>query len=79
MTPENTTQENTPDNKKDTSPLLEVRDLHTWFHTEEGVSRAVDGVIFPVANRRCEKQKGRVTRQTDVLTAAPGVTRAKSV
>ncbi len=28
--------------------LLEVRDLRTWFHTEEGVARAVDGVSFEV-------------------------------
>ena len=28
--------------------LLEVKDLRTWFHTEEGVARAVDGVSFRV-------------------------------
>jgi len=29
-------------------PVLEVRDLRTYFHTEEGVARAVDGVSFAV-------------------------------
>ena len=28
--------------------VLEVRDLRTYFHTEEGVARAVDGVSFAV-------------------------------
>ena len=28
------------------SPLLEVKDLHTYFHTREGTVHAVDGVTF---------------------------------
>jgi oligopeptide/dipeptide ABC transporter ATP-binding protein len=30
-------------------PLLEVRDLRTYFHTEAGVAKAVDGVSFHVS------------------------------
>ena len=29
--------------------VLDVRDLHTWFHLPEGTARAVDGVSFRVA------------------------------
>jgi peptide/nickel transport system ATP-binding protein len=29
-------------------PVLEVRDLRTWFYTDRGVARAVDGVSFSV-------------------------------
>ena len=31
-----------------TSPILEVSDLRTYFHTEDGVVKAVDGVDFAV-------------------------------
>jgi oligopeptide/dipeptide ABC transporter ATP-binding protein len=34
------------------TPLLEVNDLRTYFHTEEGEVRAVDGVSFQVARGR---------------------------
>jgi oligopeptide/dipeptide ABC transporter ATP-binding protein len=31
-----------------TTPLLSIHDLRTWFYTEGGVARAVDGVSFEV-------------------------------
>src|SRR5947208_13378327 len=31
-----------------TPPLLSIRDLRTWFYTESGIARAVDGVSFDV-------------------------------
>jgi peptide/nickel transport system ATP-binding protein len=31
-----------------TAPLLELDNLHTWFYTDTGVARAVDGVSFRV-------------------------------
>ena len=30
------------------APLLSIRDLRTWFYTEAGIARAVDGVSFDV-------------------------------
>ena len=32
-----------------TTPLLEIENLHTFFYTDTGVARAVDGVSFSVA------------------------------
>jgi peptide/nickel transport system ATP-binding protein len=34
------------------APLLEVRDLRTYFHTEHGTARAVDGVSFTLSRGR---------------------------
>ncbi|HMG11563.1 MAG TPA: ABC transporter ATP-binding protein [Gemmatimonadaceae bacterium] len=33
-----------------TAPLLSIRDLRTWFYTESGVARAVDGVSFEIGS-----------------------------
>ncbi|MCC7272617.1 MAG: ABC transporter ATP-binding protein [Alphaproteobacteria bacterium] len=37
---------------KQGTPLLEVRDLKTWFRTEGGLFRAVDGISFTVERGR---------------------------
>ena len=34
------------------APLLEIRDLKTWFHTDRGTVRAVDGVDLVVGRNR---------------------------
>src|SRR3954467_12720768 len=31
-----------------TTPLLSIHDLRTWFYTEGGIAKAVDGVSFDV-------------------------------
>jgi peptide/nickel transport system ATP-binding protein len=33
--------------------LLDVRNLRTWFHTDRGLFRAVDGISFEVGRGRC--------------------------
>ena len=32
----------------DEQPLLELRNLKTWFYTDEGVAKAVDGVDYAI-------------------------------
>jgi oligopeptide/dipeptide ABC transporter ATP-binding protein len=39
---------NSPPPRAPAVPLLEVSDLRTWFHTESGIAKAVDGVSFHV-------------------------------
>ena len=34
------------------APLLEVRNLRTWFDTERGLFKAVDGISFSVGRAR---------------------------
>jgi peptide/nickel transport system ATP-binding protein len=34
------------------APLLDVRNLRTWFHTERGLFKAVDGISFQVRRGR---------------------------
>lgn len=34
------------------TPLLEVKDLKTWFYTEGGIGKAVDGVSFAIHRKR---------------------------
>ena len=36
----------------DEAPLLDVRNLRTWFHTERGLFKAVDGISFSMRRGR---------------------------
>ena len=43
-----------------TTPLLEIENLHTFFYTDNGVARAVDGVSFSVGVGRDRRRRRRV-------------------
>jgi ABC-type oligopeptide transport system ATPase subunit len=32
----------------DSKPLVEINDLKTYFYTDQGIARAVDGVSFTI-------------------------------
>jgi peptide/nickel transport system ATP-binding protein/oligopeptide transport system ATP-binding protein len=46
------TMPDAPGSTADEAPLLDVRNLRTWFHTERGLFKAVDGISFSVRRGR---------------------------
>ena len=64
-------------------PLLEVRELRTWFHTERGVVRAVDGVDLAVGRNRTlgvvgESGCGKTVTALSIMGLVPAATTAIS-
>ncbi len=56
--------------------LLEVKDLSTYFYTEEGISRAVDGVDFEIGEREIlglagESACGKTVTALSILKLVP--------
>ncbi len=51
-----------------TSPILEVRDLRTYFHILDGVVKAVDGVDFEIPQGRpaCPGRRVRLRQERDL-------------
>jgi len=41
------------------SVILEVRDLKTYFHTDAGLVKAVDGVSYHIDEREIVRRAGR--------------------
>ena len=64
-------------------PLLEVRELKAWFHTDRGVVRAVDGVDFAIGRNRTlglvgESGCGKTVTALSIMGLVPAATTALS-
>ena len=64
-------------------PLLEVRDLKAWFHTDRGIVRAVDGVDFTIGRNRTlglvgESGCGKTVTALSIMGLVPAATTARS-
>jgi oligopeptide transport system ATP-binding protein len=58
------------------APILEIRDLRTYFKTDDGMARAVDGVSYEVRRGEClgivgESGSGKSVTQITVLGLIP--------
>ena len=65
------------------APLLEIRDLKTWFHTDRGTVRAVDGVDLVVGRNRTlglvgESGCGKTVTALSIMGLVPPATTAIS-
>ena len=57
-------------------PLLEIKDLKTYFKTDEGLVRAVDGVSYSIGHGECvgvvgESGSGKSVTQISVMGLIP--------
>jgi len=68
--------ESGPSNKASNGKLLEIQDLKTYFYTEEGVVRAVDGVSVAIPRGKSlglvgESGSGKTVTALSVLRLIP--------
>ncbi len=74
--PSTDTEPETTESSNDEPPLLEVRDLQTYFHTDEGTVRAVDGISYTIERGESvgivgESGSGKSVSQISVLKLIP--------